>query len=276
MLIKEFCALNFPAGIRLQGNRSSHRKLLLAHLKTKHQCKSMDLESKPTHATKAAWGTMFAGAALSVYGWTRKSASGAALGLAGGAIALKAASAGPIADLVGTETSLSQSVIMMATPPDIYSFCKNAAKTALWIGGIRELPSARQSQMKDNSDPIRGIADAELRVVDDVPEQHIRWHLVDPRRGYRDCVAELRLGDQAAARGTLVTLTLRYKVHTGMIHSNAPQIIGADPQRHLRESLRKLKMLIEAGEIATVRGQSHGPRTFKGKLMGTLLGEEVA
>ena len=237
----------------------------------------MDLESKPTHATKAAWGTMFAGAALSVYGWTRKSASGAALGLAGGAIALKAASAGPIADLVGTETSLSHSVIMMATPPDIYSFCKNAAKTALWIGGIREIPSARPSHVKDNSDPIMGIADAELRVVDDVPEQHIRWRPVDPRRGCRDWVAELRLGDQAAAaRGTLVTLTLRYKVHTGMIHSNAPQIIGADPQRHLSESLRKLKMLIEAGEIATVRGQSHGPRTFKGKLMGTLLGEEVA
>jgi hypothetical protein len=61
-----------------------------------------------------------------------------------------------------------------------------------------------------------------------------------------------------------------------MIHSGTPQIIGADPQRHLRESLRRLKMLIEAGEIATIRGQSHGPRTLKGKLIDTLLGEEAA
>lgn len=234
-------------------------------------------EAKHKHANKAAWGAMFAGAAVSVYGWTRKSASGAALGLAGGAVALKAASAGPIADLVGTETSLSHSVIMTATPPEIYSFCRNVDQARLWIGGLRDSPSsASQDGIKENSDSVMGPSDTELRILEDIPRQSIRWNFVDPRRKCRDCIAELRLADLPAARGTVVTLTLRYKLHTGMLHSGAPQIIGFDPQRHLRESLRKLKMLIEAGEIATIRGQSHGPRTLKGKLIGTILGEGVA
>lgn len=234
-------------------------------------------ESKAKHAHKAAWGAMFAGAALSVYGWTRKSASGAALGVAGGAIALKAASAGPIADLVGTETSLSHSVIMMATAAEIYSFCKNAHKAEIWIGRLRDLPSAAsQENGRGKSDPIMESADSELRILEDVPHQRLRWQILDHRARCEDCIAELKLADLPAVRGTLVTLALRYKLHTGMLHSGAPQIIGVDPQRHLRESLRKLKMLIEAGEIATVRGQSHGPRTLKGKLIGTFLGEEVA
>jgi uncharacterized membrane protein len=237
----------------------------------------MDVESKQKHASKAAWGAMFAGAALSVYGWTRKSASGAALGVAGGAIALKAASAGPIADLVGTETSLSHSVIMMATAAEIYSFCKNVGKARIWIGRLRDLPpAANQEDGKEKSDPNMESSDSELRILEDVPHQRLRWQIVDPRARCEDCFAELKLADLPALRGTLVTLALCYKLHTGMLHSSTPQLVGADPQGHLRESLRKLKMLIEAGEIATIRGQSHGPRTLKGKLIGTLLGEDVA
>ena len=73
------------------------------------------------HQHKAAWGAVFAGTALSIYGWTRKSVSGAALGVAGGAIALKAASAGPIADLIGTETSVTRSVVIMRSGAELYA-----------------------------------------------------------------------------------------------------------------------------------------------------------
>ncbi len=237
----------------------------------------MEAESKQKHANKAAWGAMFAGAALSVYGWTRKSASGAALGLAGGAIALKAASAGPIADLVGTEASLHHSVIMMATPAEIYSFCKNAGKEQLWIARTRKLsPAAEQEKIEDPPNPNLEPRDSKFQIVEESPYQRICWRLPDQRQGRADCIVELTLAELPADRGTLATLSLRFKLHTGILHSSAPQIVGADPQRHVRESLRKLKMLIESGEIATIQGQSHGPRTLKGKLKGTLLGEGVA
>lgn len=220
---------------------------------------------------------MFAGAALSVYGWTRKSASGAALGVAGGAIALKAASAGPIADMVGTETSLSHCVIMMVNPAEIYSFCKRSGKVPLWIHPMRELSSeASQSEVENVQNPALGSKSSEFQILEDVPDQRICWQIADHRRGGRESIADLKLSSLPAARGTLVTLTLRFRLHTGILPSTSSQIIGADPQRHVRESLRKLKMLIEAGEITTIKGQSHGPRTLKGKLMGTLLGEEVA
>lgn len=238
---------------------------------------AMDAESKQKHANKAAWGAMFAGAALSVYGWTRKSASGAALGLAGGAIALKAASAGPIADLVGTETALRHSVIMMATPAEIYSFCKNAGREQLWIARTRELvPTVELERVEDGINPNLESRHSKFQIVEEVPYQRICWRLADQPQERADCTAELMLGEVPGGRGTLATLSLRFKLHTGILHSSAPQMIGADPQRHVRESLRKLKMLIEAGEIATIQGQSHGPRTLKGKLKGTFLGEDAA
>jgi uncharacterized membrane protein len=232
-------------------------------------------DSNRKYANKAAWGAMVAGAALSVYGWTRKSASGAAIGLAGGAIALKAASAGPIADLVGSETSLSHSVIMMAKREEIFSFWQRSDKVSLCLGAIRELSGAKLGEI-DADNPTLGRQNPEFQMLESVPQQHICWRITDRGHSSRDCVAELKLTDLAAARGTLVTLTLRFKLHTGILHSSSPQIIGVDPQRHVRESLRKLKMLMEAGEIATVQGQSHGPRTLKGKLIEAFLREQAA
>lgn len=234
-------------------------------------------DSKPKHGNKAAWGAMLAGAALSVYGWTRKSTSGAALGLAGGAIALKAASAGPIADLVGTETAMRHSVTVMATASEIYPYLKKTGSALLWMGGIRELSSKPKRETSGiGSIPKIGSRDAELQIIEDVPAQLMRWQFVDCRRNSRDCVAELRLTPLPADRGTQVTLTLSYKLHTGILHSGAPRSISPDPGRAVRESLRKLKMLIEAGEIATIEGQSHGPRALRGKLIGALMGAEVA
>src|SRR5947207_4635819 len=116
---------------------SSHRQKALENpLMGKPSTPEVEVAaSKNQH--KAAWGAMLAGTALSVYGWTRKSASGAALGVAGGAIALKAATAGPIADLVGTETVTSRSMIIMRSPAELYATWKDLEKAPQWMQKIK-------------------------------------------------------------------------------------------------------------------------------------------
>jgi len=39
------------------------------------------------------------------------------------------------------------------------------------------------------------------------------------------------------------------------------KILGKDPNFLMRQDLRRLKALIETGEIPTIEGQSHGPRS---------------
>ena len=233
--------------------------------------------SEEKHAHKAAWGAMLAGAALSVYGWTRRSASGVALGVAGGAIALKAASAGPIAELVGTETSVSHGIIVMCSSEEIFRLWKQTERIPQWMENVRSV--TRLDERRDlfsRVHPEAGILEWTTEVTDERPHHWLRWRAVSATGSDYDLRGSLVLSQLGLTRGTLVTLTLQYKMHTGLLHSGAPIIIGPDPQRHVRESLRKFKMLLEAGEIATIRGQSHGPRTLKGKLMETIIGEAAA
>src|SRR5437868_3085799 len=39
------------------------------------------------------------------------------------------------------------------------------------------------------------------------------------------------------------------------------RILGKDPEFMMREDLRRFKALIEAGEVPTIDGQTHGPRS---------------
>jgi len=229
------------------------------------------------HGHKAAWGAMLAGAALSVYGWTRRSASGVALGVAGGAIALKAASAGPIADLVGTETSVSGSVIVLRSAEDVYRFWNETETIPQWMENVRSVKRLDQKRMFwSRLHPEAGILEWTTEAVSEVPNLSLCWRATSASGSDYDLSQHLVLGDLGSTRGTLVTLTLQYKMHTGLLHSGAPMIVGPDTHRYVRESLRKFKMLLEAGEIATIRGQSHGPRTLKGKLMESIIGEAAA
>jgi uncharacterized membrane protein len=228
------------------------------------------------HQHKAAWGTMLAGAALSIYGWTRKSASGAALGVAGGAIALKAASAGPIADMVGTETSVSRSVMIMRTAADVYAFWKDFGKAPLWMEHVQSVsPLDHRHARWVRKSPVAGSLEWITELLDDVPDRSVSWRIPANAHCNCDLYGNIIFSEIEHGRGTVVTLSIRYKMHTGLLHSGATLIIGQEPGRHIGEDLRRFKMLLEAGEIAIIQGQSHGPRRLKGKLGETLVGENI-
>jgi uncharacterized membrane protein len=229
------------------------------------------------HQHKAAWGTMLAGAALSIYGWSRKSASGAALGVAGGAIALKAASAGPIADMVGTETSIARCVVIMRSAADVYAFWKDFGNAPLWMEHVQSVTLLDERHARwIRKSPAAGSLEWTTELIEDVPNRSVSWRIPANALCNCDLYGTIVFSEIEHRRGTAVTLSLRYKMHTGLLHSGASLIIGQEPARHIGEDLRRFKMLLEAGEIATIEGQSHGPRRLKAKLGETLLSENLA
>jgi len=219
---------------------------------------------------------MLAGTVLSVYGWTRKSTSGAALGVAGGAIALKAATAGPIADLIGTETVTSRSMIIMRSPAELYASWKDLEKAPQWMQQIKSATRIDERRARwVRPHPGAGTLEWTTEITEDIPARALAWKTIPGNERdyhFNGSVEFIELND---GRGTQMTFTLRYKLHGGLLHSTAAMIIGEDPEQQIRENLRHFKMLMEAGEIATISGQSHGPRKLKSQLMEALPKEKA-
>jgi uncharacterized membrane protein len=231
-------------------------------------------EQKSSRA--AAWGAMLAGSALAIYGWTRKSASGAALGVAGGAIALKAASAGPLADVLGTEMTARRSVTVNRSAADLYSFWKDVSQAPRWmehIESVTQLGDGRSRWKRPH--PGTGTLEWTSEITEDVPNKSLGWRTVATSDSDYEFGGRVEFREIGFNRGTEVELSLRYKMHAGLLHSGAAMLIGQSPEQEMRENLRHFKMLMEAGEIATIRGQSHGPRKAKAKIMELFLGEQA-
>lgn len=61
-------------------------------------------------------------------------------------------------------------------------------------------------------------------------------------------------------RGTILRIELQYEPPGGSVGATVAKLIGQDPERQIDEDLRRLKQLLEAGEIATIDGQPKGQK----------------
>src|SRR5579872_3276998 len=173
-------------------------------------------ERKRQH--KAAWGVMLAGAALAIYGWTRKSAAGAALAVAGGAIALKAASAGPIADLIGTETTTSCSFIIMRNPDDLYAAWKDFERAPQWIEHIESVTKIDDRHSRwARTCPGKGTVEWTTAITQDISNQSLTWRIA----AGSDCdlSGRVEFRELGPGRGTQVTCSLTFKLRAGLLNS---------------------------------------------------------
>jgi uncharacterized membrane protein len=93
-----------------------------------------------------------------------------------------------------------------------------------------------------------GSVEWEAEIVNDVPDEIIAWKSVgDPDVANAGAV---NFSD-APGGDTIVKVTLDYEPPGGRVGALVARFSGEDPDRQVREDLRKFKQLMEAGAIST-------------------------
>jgi uncharacterized membrane protein len=100
-----------------------------------------------------------------------------------------------------------------------------------------------------------------IEVTDQKPGEYIAWASSEQMLEHRGVI---NLKKAAGDRGTEISVALEYKAPAGPIARSLAQLIGWHPEQVVRESLRRLKQLMEAGEIPTTEGQAVGSRGLSG------------
>lgn len=100
-------------------------------------------------------------------------------------------------------------------------------------------------------------------IVDDQPNEFISWRT---REGSEvNHCGSVRFETAPGGRGTLVRVEMYYGLPGGRMAQQAAKLFSAAPETVIREDLRRLKQLIETGEVATTRGQPSGARSLVGR-----------
>jgi uncharacterized membrane protein len=120
--------------------------------------------------------------------------------------------------LHGDREVSSRAVTINRPAEEVYAFYRDPANAASWM------------------DPV-----ANLEVIGDVPGSELTWRTADS--------SGRTTFETVAGRGTVVTLTIAYD--QSFVGKIIDKVTQRDPAIEVRRDLRRLKQLLETGEIAT-------------------------
>jgi uncharacterized membrane protein len=97
--------------------------------------------------------------------------------------------------------------------------------------------------------PGGGTVEWDAVLVNEIPDELIAWKTV----GDADVAnaGSVRFSDAPSGRGTVVRVSFDFEPPAGRVGNLIARVFGEDPDRQVREDLRKFKQLMEAGEVTT-------------------------
>ncbi len=212
--------------------------------------------------------TVLGGAVMAAFGISRRSWRGAAFAAGGGYLIYHGItqSSKPYTGKVRVAQTINQS------PDDVYKFIRDTANFPKFFQGLKT-----KSDGENGFELSLGNADSTVisnaEITDEENGKHIAWGSTGGPLKHRGVVHFHKAPDD---RGTELAVALEFEAPAGPIARAVALFAGWDPEQLVREALRNLKQLMEAGEIPTTRGQPVGARGLKGAALRVLYRETPA
>lgn len=143
-----------------------------------------------------------------------------------------------------------RSVTIAAPPEPLFAMWRDPSQLSRFMRHVRLVEQDHDGTWHW---VLEGPAGAEVklltRIVEERPGEFLAWRSVDGS----DITAEGKVSFRPAiaGRGTVVEAIIAYQPPGGTIGHWIAKAFGSDPALYGRHELKRLKMLIETGEIAT-------------------------
>ncbi|SDE98511.1 SRPBCC family protein [Terriglobus roseus] len=162
-----------------------------------------------------------------------------------------------------------------AQPEHIFDLYIRAEAIPIWQEGVISVSRTEDGHFHWIVEEPTSGAQTEFNseIVSSVPgERHVSRVLDGPFAGSTD---SLTFELHAHGRGTIVTWVSEFKLPAANVSNIVGKIASRGPHQAVVENLRRLKQVIESGEIPSVEGQPSGPRGVIGRWKRFLMGENL-
>jgi uncharacterized membrane protein len=221
------------------------------------------------------WASLVAGTLLAAFGLTRGGRTGAFAAMAGGALVYRAARGhSQIYDVLGLRSSapraasvttlahrrgvsVRRSVSVNKPIEELYAFWRDFENLPRFMRHLESVTcdSPQRSHWVARAPAGRRVAwDAEI--VEERPNELIAWRSLDDADVRNAGTVEFAQGP--VGRGTTIRVSLSYAPPGGKLAAVVAKLFGEEPGQQIQDDLRRLKQLMEAGEVPTVDGQPRG------------------
>jgi uncharacterized membrane protein len=214
------------------------------------------------------WGAIISGVALAAYGLKRRSLGGAALSLAGAGLVYRGLTGYcQIYHALGINTSrksgategieVEKAMTIEKSPEEVYRFWRRFENLPRFMTHLKSVQSMdhRRSHWVAKA-PLGMTVEWDAEITDERENELIAWRAVEGARIPNN--GSVRFQRAPGGRGTEVRVSLAYTPPMGKLGATFAKLFGEEPGQQLSEDLRRLKWLMETGEIPTTEGQASG------------------
>jgi uncharacterized membrane protein len=222
------------------------------------QAKASDMER---------WASLIGGGALVLMGLRQASLRGVLTALAGGGLiyqgATKQSTIQQAQEAIGLNKPIKVEKTVTINQPaeELYRYWHNFENLPRFMKHLKsvkvyhEKPGARRSHWIANA-PLGNSVEWDADILEDRENELIAWASVEgadiENSGF------VRFQPAPANRGTEVKVVLEYNPPGGTLAAIFAKLFGEEPEQQIGDELRRFKMLMETGEIATTEGQPSG------------------
>lgn len=225
--------------------------------------------------------SMVGGGALVVYGLSRRGWEGFLVAGAGAAVLYRGATGHcNVYQFLGVNTArrtqgrnvsvpyelgirIDKSITINKPRQEVYRFWRNLEnlpKFMVNLECVKEIDN-RQSHWIAKG-PANAMLEWRADIINEKEDELIGWRSLPGSQVSN--AGSVQFKDAPGGRGTIVKVELQYEPPGGTIGAALAKLVGRDPERQIGEDLRRLKQLLETGELPTTAGQSRGERTPAG------------
>ncbi|MHC5760386.1 SRPBCC family protein [Nostoc sp.] len=209
------------------------------------------------------WGSLIGGGAMVLMGLKQGSLRGVLTALAGGGLiyqgATKQSTIQQAQEAIGINQSIKveKTVTINKSAEELYRFWHNFENLPTFMKHLKSVQvyNEKRSHWIANA-PLGNSVEWDAEILEDRENKFISWASVEGAD--IDNSGFVRFQKALGDRGTEVKIVLEYNPPGGALGATVAKLFGEEPQQQIGDELRRFKMLMEAGEIATTEGQPRG------------------
>jgi uncharacterized membrane protein len=152
--------------------------------------------------------------------------------------------------------TVERAITILRPASDLYRFCRQMENFPRFMTAIEAVEVAGDRARWRAVFGAGKYLEWETEILDDEEDRMLSWASVSGSEIATS--GALRFGPSLPGRGTEVHLAFRLDLPSDTLRDWLAKVAGEDPAVQIHEDLRRLKQLLETGELATTEGQPRG------------------
>jgi uncharacterized membrane protein len=151
------------------------------------------------------------------------------------------------------------SITVNRSVPEVFSFWRDFANLPRFMAHLERVEVLDDRRSHWVAKAPAGHAEWDAEITDEEPDRRIRWRALEPA-GVPNS-GEAVFASAPGGRGTEVRVRVAYRPPGGTAGAALAWLAGEEPDQQVREDLRRLKQVLECGEVLAVdeRVSARGP-----------------